>query len=195
MTEDTRARILHSARDLVLQSGLEGVSMRRIARRAGVGTMTTYRHFQDKQDLLAHVVVEGFRLFQSFFYAALEGADPADRLRRSALSYLAFALEHPQYYRLMFASVPLRSLKLGEVGRRQVGAALQFLTDRVAECATAGVLQTDDPRTTALSLWSHAHGLVSLHLSDRYDSDVDFTELYHQSIARTLAGWGLESPA
>lgn len=195
MTDDTRDRILHSARDLLLQEGLAGLSMRRVAERAGVGTMTTYRHFESKQDLLAHVVVEGFRLFQTYFYAALEGTDPADRLWRSAAAYLAFAVDHPQYYRLMFASpVSLRSLDLGEVGRSQVAAALQFLTDRVAECATAGVLHTNDPRLTALGLWSQAHGLVSLHLAERYDRTVDFPALYQAAMERTLAGWGMSEP-
>lgn len=194
MADETRDRILSSARDLLLEGGVERLSMRRVAENAGVGTMTTYRHFDGKGDLLAHVVVEGFRRFQDAFYAALEGMDPADRLVRCAEAYLGFALEHPAYYQLMFASsFPLDSLQLDGVGKRQIAAALQFLTDRVAECATAGLLTTESPRLTALSLWSHAHGLVSLHLAARYDADLAFPDLYRQSMARTLSGWGLST--
>src|SRR5690606_21099108 len=74
---DTKTRIIESARDIYLQEGLHGLSMRKVAKLAGVSTMAAYRHFDSKDELISHVVMQGFLLFQRYFYRALEGDSPA----------------------------------------------------------------------------------------------------------------------
>lgn len=182
----TKARILESARALVLADGLDALSMRRVAERAGVGTMTTYRHFTGKDDLVDHLVLDGFARFRGYFYRALEEATAFARLQACAEHYLRFALDHPKDYELMFMA-PRGSAGPSAEGAEQVAAALRFLVDRVRECqATPG----PPARETALTLWSHCHGLVSLHLAGRYAAALDFPRFYRRSTSAVLAGLG-----
>ena len=180
---DTKTRILTGARALIIEAGVEALSMRRVAERARVGTMTTYRHFSDKDDLLGHLVVEGFHRFRDHFYRALEGQSPFERLRLCGVHYLGFALAFPKDYELMFMSTAGASARPPDA-REQVASAQRFLVDRVREC------HGDNPQETALTLWSHCHGLVSLHLGGRYDPDLDFPRFYDNSTRAVLAGLG-----
>lgn len=188
---DTKSRLLESARDIYLSEGLNALSMRKVAKHAGVSTMATYRHFENKDELISHVIMEGFRIFQSYFYRALEGNTPAQRLQLSSDSYLAFALENTKYYEVMFMSAThAHQVSQHENVRRLIRAAVQFLYDRIAECVDVGILDGPASRRKVLHLWSHSHGLVSLYLSGNIDSHTPFPVLYRESMAIMLRGMG-----
>jgi AcrR family transcriptional regulator len=164
---ETKAEILAAARDLFLEHGLRALSMRAVAERAGISAAAIYRHFPDKKALLAAAVVEGFQLFGQYLFRALEGPTPAERLRRTGSQYLRFAFEHPRYYQVHFmAWDELGVLRLPRPPKGQLSPGLQFLVDRVSDCARAGLLSDgDDPYRLAILLWGEVHGLASLWLS------------------------------
>jgi len=81
MAKDTKSNIISSALTLYLKGGLEAVSMRKVADHAGLSTMAAYRHFKNKDDLLNHVVMEGFRRFQDYFTRAKVIPDPIASLK------------------------------------------------------------------------------------------------------------------
>lgn len=190
-TADTKTRLIESARDIYLNEGLQALSMRKVAKQAGMSTMATYRHFTNKEDLINHVILEGFRIFQGYFYRALEGRTPAERLQLSADSYLDFALENPKYYEVMFmASTQFTNTHHNEQVQTMIRAAVQFLYDRINDCIQAGVLDGPASRRKVLHLWSHSHGLVSLHLSGHLDTHTPFRELYQESMATVFRGLG-----
>lgn len=192
---DTKTRIIESARDIYLAEGLHALSMRKVAKVAGLSTMAAYRHFENKDDLISHVIMEGFRIFQSYFYRALEGKTPAERLLLSAESYLEFALENPKYYEVMFMSVAhITQAAPSDKAKDLIRAAVQFLYDRINECADAGVLDGPPSRRKVLHLWSHSHGLISLYLSGHIDSHTPFEELYRESMAIMFKGMGFKEP-
>lgn len=175
----TRERIVASARALYLEEGLGALSMRRVAERAGLGTMTTYRHFENKEALLVEIVLHGFVLFADRFYRALEGETPAERLWLCGEQYLGFALEHPRLYEAMFSlATPVQASK------PKMDAALRFLSDRVRELDAAPA----DARATALELFSLCHGMVSLHLAGRYAPELDFPTFYRRCLRRAITG-------
>lgn len=189
---NTKTRLIESARDIYLAEGLAALSMRKVARQAGMSTMATYRHFTNKEDLINHVILEGFQIFQRYFYRALEGATPAERLQISAETYLDFALENPKYYEVMF----MTSGQFNPSGpdnrvQSMVRAAVQFLYDRISECVAAGVLDGPATRRKVVHLWSHSHGLVSLYLSGHLGSHTPFRELYLESMNTVFRGMGL----
>ena len=179
--EPTRAKIVRAARALYLEAGADALSMRRIAERAGLGTMTTYRHFENKEALLAEIAGGGFDLFSAFMYRALEAPSAAERLWQCGDQFLAFALEHPRYYEAMFTfDLPEDS------AAQRMSAAHRFLADRVGE--VAGV---DEAKATALSLFALCHGMVTLHLARRYEPQVDFPNLFRRTLLRALRSSGL----
>lgn len=190
---DTKVRLMESARDIYLSEGLQALSMRKVAKLAGVSTMATYRHFTNKEDLINHVILEGFRIFQGYFYRALEGHTPAERLQLSADSYLDFALENPKYYEVMFmASTQFTNTHHDEKVQAVIRAAVQFLYDRINDCVNAGVLEGPASRRKVLHLWSHSHGLVSLYLSGHLDTHTPFRELYQESMNTIFRGMGYQ---
>lgn len=191
--QNTKTRIIESARDIYLAEGLQSLSMRKVAKQAGLSTMATYRHFENKDDLISHVIMEGFRIFQTYFYKALEGKTAAERLVLSADSYYLFAVENPKYYEVMFMSVAhVTEVPPSEQAQDLVRASVQFLYDRIAECVDAGLIDGPASKRQVLHLWSHSHGLISLYLSGHIDGQTPFKKLYQESMAIMLKGMGFK---
>jgi len=191
--QNTKTRIIESARDIYLSEGLNSLSMRKVAKLAGLSTMAAYRHFENKDDLISHVIMEGFRIFQSYFYKALEGKTPAERLILSAESYYLFAVENPKYYEVMFMSVAhVTDVPPSEQAEDLVRASVQFLYDRIAECADAGLIDGPVSKRHVLHLWAHSHGLISLYLSGHIDGQTSFKTLYQESMTIMFKGMGFK---
>lgn len=164
---ETRARILHESGELLRDKGMAGFSMRGVAERVGVTATALYRHFADKDALLAALLDEGFSTFGQYLMRALAGKTPLERLRRAGYAYFDFALEHPRDYALMFTTpcvdLGLKSVSAGAKAR--MDGTFVFLVDRIKECVAAGVFAEHDPRTTALHIWATVHGLAALRLN------------------------------
>jgi AcrR family transcriptional regulator len=169
--EPTRDKLLHSARELLVEEGLSGVSMRRVATGSGVSATAIYRHFEDKDALLAAAVVESFRLFGSYLLDALEQPTPEKRLRQMGQRYFDFALEHRHDYQLIFMTncADLGLSRLDETGKREISGTFQMLQDRIVECQKAGVVKKGDPRSLSAWVWSSIHGLAALIITGNLD--------------------------
>jgi AcrR family transcriptional regulator len=190
----TRDRLLACARDIYLEEGLVGLSMRKVGQMAGVSATAIYRHFDSKEALLAAVAEEGFALFGEYLWRSLQGATPRERLRGTVTGYLRFALEQGPYYRVIFLS-PVENigfLALSETVGRKAEPTFQFLVDRVRECIAAGVLQDGDLTEIAAIIWAHSHGLVALYLNGNFGARVPteqaFEDLYHRAQDRLVRG-------
>jgi AcrR family transcriptional regulator len=162
-----RADLLRAAMDLLRETGDEdAVSVREVARRAGVSVPSLYLHFADKKALLDAVCEEVFeQLHVVLQEAAAEGTDPFDALRRQGNAYVQFALANPEHYRIVF-------MKEHDPAPEAVDAviasgAFGYLVDGVRACVEVGVLQ-GDPVDTALSLWAAAHGTAALLIAKPY---------------------------
>lgn len=190
----TGDRILAAARDLFVEHGPEGVSMRAVAARVGLTPMALYRHFRSKEALHEALVEQGHGVFLQYLQRALAESTTAERLARSGFEYLNFALEHRQDYRMMFmTTVPPRA-STAPPSWRDV-ATFRFLVDRIRESAAAGLMRVDDPESVALSVWAHVHGLVSLYLTNKLQlGEAQFRDLYAKSVFGLMLahGWPTE---
>ena len=187
---EQRDRILACACDLYLEDGLEGFSMRKLARCLGVTAPALYRHFESKERVLHEVVREAYERFSRHLYAALQGRTPLERFRLAGQGYLQFALENPRLYEVLFAAPDHMGWEsMPEDLESQACAVGQFWNDRVRECMDAGILEKGDPHGTALTLWGHAHGLVKLYLQGSLRmEEAEFREVYASSHRRILVG-------
>lgn len=161
---DTRDRLLDAAEGLLAERGVEGLSLREIARRAGVSHGAPARHFPGLANLLAHVAAQGFRNLHDAVAAAVAdapaGSDAQARLRRSAHGYVRFAAEHPGQFGLMFRE---EHLDPTEPALQAAGpAAFEQLVDLVAAAQAEGWHPGTDARVLAGSLWATVHGLATL---------------------------------
>jgi len=172
----TRERLLEAAWDLLGEGGPEAVTLREVGRRAGVSRTAPYRHFQDKEDLLRAVAVRSFDLLRARVAAAGRAAgDTPGAVREVCRSYIAFALENPQQYRLMFGDWVL-SQKHGDGPQ---AAALRTAAERLFDTAAEsidqgqreGALRPGDPTDFTLLTWSTLHGLVTFTLSAHLHAD------------------------
>ena len=159
---DLRPALIAAALELVAESDAEGVTLRAVARRAGVSAAAPYHHFPDKDALLAAIARDGFDRLAEVQRVVLDSADsPPDRLERLVTEYVVFALRHRTHYGVMVRA--LSANVGGAEGRAlRASAALTFglLVDAVA--AAAPDLAVDDVRKNAVLAWAFAHGAAGV---------------------------------
>jgi AcrR family transcriptional regulator len=146
----------------MLEGGVTDLSLRAVARAAGVSAMAPYRHFADKAALLGAVAEHGFALLLDALERGDAAADGRAALVGQGLAYVAFATRHPALFRLMFADRGDACQPTG-VG----DAAYAILARRVA------LLEPDDAPAATLACWAIVHGLATLALDGRLPSGAD----------------------
>lgn len=185
-----RDKILTQACELLIAGGLDGLSMRELARRLGVTAPALYRHYASKEKVLVDVVGEAIKTFAQYLYKALEGRTPMERFSLTGMRYVDFALEHPQFYEIIHVSHQLIGLEeLPREASAQSCATGQFMVDRVREGVECGMLRKADVNDVAMSIWAHAHGIVSLYHRGLLGMDEEqFREFFRQSTWRLMKG-------
>jgi AcrR family transcriptional regulator len=169
---DLRQALVRSALEiLVSEAGVAGLSLRAAARRAQVSAMAPYRHFADKEALLAAVAEYGFRELAARLTAATAAAaDPRVGLGALGVAYVLFAREQPSLFKLMFG--PMIEQKSGHPDLDEAGGAC-FNALRQAVAAAKFFDGDSDAGDVALACWSLVHGLSALIVDGRlaeYDS-------------------------
>ena len=164
--------------------------MRTLAKRLGVTAPALYRHYASKETVLVDVVGEAFKVFAQYLYRAVEGRTPVERFKLTGRSYLAFALEHPQYYALLHAAHETMGRDgLPHEATDHACAVGQFMVDRVREGMECGMLKPGPPETVARTIWAHAHGLVSIYHRGLFRIDEEeFRRLFLESGWRLMDG-------
>jgi AcrR family transcriptional regulator len=155
--------LLRAALELIAQKGPAGFTFAEAARWAGVSPAAPYRHFRDRDELLANIALRGFRQFEEVLARAWDEGRPdvffaLDRLGRA---YLNFARSEPAYYSAMFeAGIPLTdNPELREAGDRAF-AVLRSAAEKL--CAQVPARDRPPTLMVALHVWAMAHGIASL---------------------------------
>lgn len=162
---DLKNSLIKAGIEILAQEGTGGLSLRRVARKAGVSHAAPYAHFTDKQALLAAIAAEGHRKIHERLTVVLASRsnDPLRLLVGSAWAYVSFGLEFPDYYKVTFSGTlenEHNDPEFMEISQRNI----QLLKDIIEQCRSAGILQTEEINSEiqAISLWGQLHGLVSL---------------------------------
>ena len=154
--------IAAAGRLLAAGTDISTLSLRGVAREAGVAAPSVYLHFASKEALLRTVIDEHFSaLRQAIELGAKTGNDAASRLLAGCLAYCRYAVDHPGSYRILF-NTPRRDLKDTGFAGSPGAAAFQTLVDSVAACIAVGVARPGDPFRIATDIWSALHGVVDL---------------------------------
>jgi AcrR family transcriptional regulator len=149
---DMRTRILTAAAELLDRSGDADISTRAVCEAAGVAAPALYRHFGDKDGLLAAVVDYGFDQYLAAKRAAPPSADPVEDIRQGWDTHVGFALAHPMVYRLMYSpGLPAMPAAAAE--------AFSILEGHLEACAAAGRLRVS-PAVAAQMIMSANIGLA-----------------------------------
>ena len=168
--EALRQQIIQAATDLFLKEGYEGTSIRKIARAIEYSPATLYLYFDDKQAIFKAILANAYEEFLSFLKSAKIIADPLSRLQEMYKKYIKFAFKYPSYYDILYME-PATAISDDEVN--YASQTNQLFADTIRECKKSGYFIRHEADALALSVWSFAHGLVSLRLRQRLDRFTD----------------------
>jgi len=161
-----REALLESAIRLIAEVGPTAFTLREVARRAGVSHNAPYRHFCDRDDLMAAVAAQGFgELTRAMIEAAAAKSDPLERLKYAGLGYVTFALRRPEHFTVMFdAPVSKRKHPDSAAAGAEAFGTLQGF---VKSCQDVGQLVSGDLREMSLLAWTMVHGIAKLAITGR----------------------------
>lgn len=157
--------VASASRLLETVAGEEALSLRAVAREAGVAAPSIYHHFTDKHELVQAVLAERFaELRELLNEAGSLAARPDQDLRARCYAYCRFAAEQPGNYRVMFGSVPATQGTL-PIEKLPGAEVILDIAAAIERCTAAGIAGPFDPFHTAAILWTCLHGIVTLRVS------------------------------
>jgi AcrR family transcriptional regulator len=183
---DLRRALLEEALRTIQAGGVGQLTLRSVGDTLGVSRTALYRHFSDKQALLAAVGREGFRMLRLALTSAWEEHGRGRKgFEAMGLAYVRFAVAHPAHYRVMFGGfVESCSKDAGFIQEAQ--AAFQVLVDSLVEQQRAGLVRRDDPLMLARFIWSVVHGIAMLVIDGQLTGTDDSGETLSQYATRRL---------
>ena len=183
---DLRRALIDQALRIIDKHGVEGLTLRAVGDALGVSRTALYRHFSDKQSLVAAVAREGFRTLRVALVEAWEreGRGQAG-FQAMGEAYLEFAVAHPAHYRVMFG-------RFVESGKRdpeliqEAEAAFQALVDALVAQQRARLARGDDPIQLARFVWSVVHGIAMLTIDGQLPAADQAANLFNRYASQRL---------
>jgi len=175
-----RRALIDTAVKAIAKHGVDSLSLRELAARAGVSPGAPYHHFASRDELLSSIAEEGFQRLEARLIAARDAApdDASARLEALGLAYVAFAVSAPGYFRVMFHG-DAKSSRPTEAGLR----AFDLLRDAIVACQEAGQTPQGDPMALVVLAWSAVHGFATLWV----DRALPFEGLEPERLAPEIA--------
>jgi AcrR family transcriptional regulator len=191
--------LVRAALELIAEKGPFGFTFADAARWAGVSPAAPYRHYSDRDELMADVAKRGFELFEQALRKSWDGGkpDPGAAFERLGRTYLEFARKQPSYYSAMFeAGIPLqKNPELREAGDRAF-SVLREAAESIVALAPSG--KRPPAAMLALHVWALSHGIASLFArGDQARRSLPMTpeELLEAGVLVYLQGLGLWQPS
>lgn len=162
---DLKNALIKAGVDILAKDGVSGLSLRKVAGKAGVSHAAPYSHFTDKQALIAAISTEGFRQLYERVFAVVEEykMEPSRQLIEVAWTYVQFALDDRDRFKVMFSGILEKEKEYPEfVAESQRN--FQLVKTVVEANQAAGVLRRGPSDLVALSAWGIIHGFIMLLL-------------------------------
>jgi AcrR family transcriptional regulator len=168
-----RRALLDEALRTIQTDGVDHLTLRTVGERLGVSRSALYRHFADKQALLATVGREGFRMLRPR-PSPMPGNGTGGRIGFEAMAkaYVQFAVEHPSHYRVMFGGF-IESAAKDDDFIGEAKAAFQVLVDVLVAQQNAGDIRRDEPVLMARFVWAVVHGTAMLVIDGQLPAAAD----------------------
>lgn len=188
-----RRVLIDAAVKIISEQGAGDLSLRQIAKRAGVSHAAPYRHFKDKNAIFAAVAKEGFDMMlrETEDRIASTKGNELDHFAVCGLSYIDFAINYPSHYRVMFGT-RLDNSYFSEVLKPESIPVFKLLLDIIMVCQEKNFLKGGDPHEMAMAAWSIVHGFAMLridrHVPDRKLNKTKLRELQRAVVLTIYSG-------
>jgi AcrR family transcriptional regulator len=159
---DLRAALVRAAIELLEEGGQTALSLRAVARRAGVSAAAPYRHYADREALVSAVSAVGYRELAQRLAAAHPAPATPEQLASVAVAYVQFALEKPALFRIMFEEPCDRDNDERVAATAPVSQYVRAIVERT--------FPETDGEALATAIWALVHGLAFLHLDGKLDA-------------------------
>jgi AcrR family transcriptional regulator len=193
---DLRRALIDQALRTIDRLGVEGLTLRAVGEALGVSRTALYRHFSNKQALVAAVAREGFRMLRTALVDAWEGNGRGQPgFDAMGAAYLGFAVAHPSHYRVMFGRFVESCARDPEL-IEEANAAFQALVDALVDQQRDGRVRRDDPVTLARFIWALTHGIAMLVIDGQLpDGQASGVELSRYAAGRIRVAIEAREPA
>jgi AcrR family transcriptional regulator len=170
---DLHNALIQAGLAILTEEGAHALSLRAVARRVGVSHAAPYRHFADKDALLAAIAEQGFLSLAAAIREAarLVPTDPTAQLADAGWAYVQFALQRPAQLRLMFSGV-IRTPQAYPQLRLASAEAFSLLVGLLRAGQQAEVIRAGDSRQLALAAWALVHGVATLLIEQQIPPDI-----------------------
>lgn len=159
-TRDLREACVQEALNIIGKSGIEGLSLRAVARRLGVSHQAPYKHYPSRDHLLAEIVARAYASFAAHLDSRPKRNNAYDDLQEIGRAYMEYALSHPLHYRLMF-NTPLPDAAEHPLMLKEARHAFSILRNAIAKLSPAEG-EERAVELDALYVWATVHGLASI---------------------------------
>lgn len=162
---DLKNALIEAGIKILSKEGVGGLSLRKVAKQAGVSHSAPYAHFTDKQSLIAAISTEGFKQLYAELDAAISSnaGDPKQQLMGGAWAYVEFAMNNTDTFKIMFSGA-LEKEKAYPAFVEISHKTFERVADIVSACQDVGVLRPAPVEIMAVSVWGQLHGIISLIL-------------------------------
>jgi AcrR family transcriptional regulator len=170
---DLKNALIQAGIEILSTEGVGGLSLRKVAQKAGVSHSAPYAHFTDKQALIAAISTEGYRRLYVKLLTVSRNyqGDPLRQLVEAAWVYTRFALDDPAHFKITFSGVIEKEKdhpEFVEMSQR----SFSVVVDIVRACQSDGILDAGPTDAVAVSVWSLVHGFLSLLLEGQISHTV-----------------------
>ncbi|MBI2689045.1 MAG: TetR/AcrR family transcriptional regulator [Acidobacteria bacterium] len=162
-----RQKTLDAAIELFLENGFESVTMRGIADRIEYSASTIYLYFKNKTEIVGAICTEAFEtLIERLDEIEQRELPPLDGFLAGVRCYIAFGLENPHQYQVVFGTSTPDEFAYQEEPNRLGMQALEYLARCIVRCQDAGIFHRGDPFADAIAVWMQLHGTTAVLIND-----------------------------
>jgi AcrR family transcriptional regulator len=170
---DLKNALIEAGADILSKDGVSGLSLRKVAQKAGVSHTAPYAHFADKQALIAAISTEGYKKLHGQIAQVAEQyrSDPLRRLVEASWAYVQFALDEPDHFKVTLSGMIEKEQNYPafvETAKQTFSLVVEIVT----QCQQTGILRQGAPDLTAVSVWALIHGFVTLLLENQISHTV-----------------------
>lgn len=185
-----RDRILEISRNLLFTKGYEALSMRKIAKEAGVSATSIYLYFENKNYLVHTLIEESVEeLSSAIEHEADQESEPLAKFTAIIQGYVEFALSNPEKYQVIYMVKPEAMGRYPKEKFRKARRGYALLESVIKTARDEGMMEVEDPLIAAYSIWAQLHGIISVVQDQRLDSRINQGHFIEESIELIVQGF------